>query len=56
MSTPMPVISILIVYLLFVLRIGPIIMKNRRPFNIKHIMMGYNIIQTVYNFFIIAMV
>ncbi|KAL5243377.1 hypothetical protein ACI65C_010787 [Semiaphis heraclei] len=54
MSTPWPVLSILIAYLLFVLKIGPKMMENREPFKIKRIMMAYNILQTIYNIFIVS--
>lgn len=56
MSTPWPILIILTVYLLFVLKIGPKIMKNRRPFNIKYIMMSYNLMQIVYNMYIVIWV
>uniref|UniRef100_A0A2S2P5M5 Elongation of very long chain fatty acids protein n=1 Tax=Schizaphis graminum TaxID=13262 RepID=A0A2S2P5M5_SCHGA len=54
MSTPWPVLSILIAYLLFVLKLGPKMMENREPFKIKRIMMVYNIVQTIYNIFIVS--
>lgn len=54
MSTPWPVLSILIAYLLFVLKLGPKIMENREPFKIKRILMVYNIVQTIYNIFIVS--
>lgn len=54
MSTPWPVLTILTVYLLFVIKLGPNMMKNREPFNIKRIMMIYNLVQTLYNIFIIS--
>lgn len=54
MSTPWPVLSIVIAYLLFVLKLGPKMMENREPFKIKPIMMVYNILQTIYNIFIVS--
>lgn len=54
MSTPWPVLLILTFYLLFVLKLGPMMMKNHEPFNIKRIIMVYNLIQTLYNFYIIS--
>jgi len=54
MSTPWPVLSILIAYMLFVLKLGPKMMENREPFKIKHIMMVYNIVQTIYNMYIVS--
>lgn len=54
MSTPWPILSILTVYLLFVLKLGPKMMKNREPLNIKRIIMVYNLTQTMYNFYIVS--
>lgn len=54
MSTPWPMLSILTVYGIFVLKIGPMMMKNREPFNIKYILMIYNFTQTLYNMFIVS--
>lgn len=56
MSTPWTVLSILIAYLVFVLKLGPKMMENREPFKIKRIMMVYNMSQTVYNLFIVSKV
>ncbi|VVC28064.1 ELO family,ELO family, conserved site [Cinara cedri] len=53
MSTPWPIISIIVVYLLFVLKIGPNFMKDREPYKLKNIMLCYNIFQTIYNAFIL---
>lgn len=49
MSTPWSVLSILSVYLLFVLRLGPNMMENRKPYYIKNVLLVYNAIQTLYN-------
>uniref|UniRef100_A0A2S2R9I2 Elongation of very long chain fatty acids protein n=1 Tax=Sipha flava TaxID=143950 RepID=A0A2S2R9I2_9HEMI len=49
MSTPWSVLSILSVYLFFVLKVGPNMMENRKPYNIKNVMLLYNAIQTLYN-------
>ncbi|XP_025416892.1 elongation of very long chain fatty acids protein 4-like [Sipha flava] len=56
MRTPWPMFIILAAYLLFVLKLGPNMMKNREPYNIKHIMMIYNLAQTAYNIYIISAV
>jgi len=56
MSTPWPVLSILSVYLLFVLKFGPNMMENRKPFNIKYVMLLYNAIQTLYNGWLVVWV
>lgn len=34
---PLPVLTIVLVYLLFVTKIGPKIMKNRKPFELKRV-------------------
>lgn len=52
-STPWPTLSILTVYLLFVLKLGPEMMQNREPLKIKLIIMAYNLIQTLYNLYIV---
>ncbi|KAL5243380.1 hypothetical protein ACI65C_010790 [Semiaphis heraclei] len=53
MRSPVPVFSIVAVYLLFILKIGPNMMKNREPYRLKHIMLVYNLFQTGYNAFIL---
>ncbi|XP_075223934.1 very long chain fatty acid elongase 7-like [Lycorma delicatula] len=54
-STPIPVIVILGIYLLTVLKIGPKFMEKREPYNIKGIMMVYNLYQIIYNSYIVGM-
>ncbi|XP_061390104.1 elongation of very long chain fatty acids protein 7-like [Musca vetustissima] len=49
MSSPGPVFSIVAVYLLFVLKIGPTFMKNRKPYQLKNIMIVYNAFQVCYS-------
>lgn len=49
MSSPGPVFSIVAVYLLFVLKIGPAFMKNRKPYQLKNIMIVYNAFQVCYS-------
>lgn len=48
-STPYPVITILAVYLLFVLKIGPWFMAHKNPYVLKTVMRVYNIVQVLYN-------
>ncbi|XP_030370854.1 elongation of very long chain fatty acids protein F-like [Scaptodrosophila lebanonensis] len=48
-TSPWPVICILLVYLLFVLKLGRIFMENREPYDVKKLMMVYNIVQIFYN-------
>lgn len=42
MQTPIPMSAILLSYLLFVLYLGPRIMANRKPFQLKEAMIVYN--------------
>ncbi|XP_050521966.1 elongation of very long chain fatty acids protein AAEL008004-like [Daktulosphaira vitifoliae] len=53
MSSMWPVLLILIAYLYFVLKLGPSIMKNRKPFNIDRIVMIYNIVQVLYSTYLV---
>ncbi|KAK9501009.1 hypothetical protein O3M35_002147 [Rhynocoris fuscipes] len=45
MGSPFPILFILISYHYFVLKLGPYLMRNREPFNLKKIILVYNIIQ-----------
>uniref|UniRef100_A0A8D8US46 Elongation of very long chain fatty acids protein n=1 Tax=Cacopsylla melanoneura TaxID=428564 RepID=A0A8D8US46_9HEMI len=44
-----PVTSIVMAYLVFVNYLGPRMMRNRPAYNIKYIMLVYNLIQTLMN-------
>lgn len=52
-STPYPVIAILVVYLLFVLKIGPRLVAYKNPYVLKTVMRVYNIVQVLYNLHIL---
>lgn len=56
MSSPVPVVAILAVYLLFVLKIGPKLMENRKPYNLKNILIGYNAYQVGFSLWMCATV
>ncbi|XP_015439768.1 PREDICTED: elongation of very long chain fatty acids protein 7-like [Dufourea novaeangliae] len=43
MGSPVPLLGIISFYLAFVLRLGPLYMKNRKPFNLNKVMIFYNI-------------
>lgn len=43
MSSPFSLLGIIFLYLLFVLRLGPLWMKNRKPYSLNKIMICYNI-------------
>ncbi|CAB0013575.1 unnamed protein product [Nesidiocoris tenuis] len=49
MSTPTPVISLVLFYLYFVLSLGPKLMENRKPMNLKYTMVLYNLYQVVFS-------
>ncbi|XP_030371325.1 elongation of very long chain fatty acids protein 7 [Scaptodrosophila lebanonensis] len=49
MGSPGPVISVVLLYLVFVLKIGPEYMKNRKPMDLKRIMVFYNAFQVCYS-------
>merc|ERR1712107_763404 len=44
-----PTIALSASYYLIVRYIGPRLMKNREPFNLKYVMLAYNLFQTVFN-------
>ncbi|XP_023177996.1 elongation of very long chain fatty acids protein F-like [Drosophila hydei] len=48
-NSPWPVVIISLSYIIFVLKLGPIFMKNRPPYNVKTLMLVYNIVQVIYN-------
>ncbi|KAJ3643351.1 hypothetical protein Zmor_026068 [Zophobas morio] len=49
MTSPLPVITILIVYFYFVLILGPKLMENRQPFDLKGVLIGYNFYQVIFS-------
>ena len=56
MGSPGPLIFILIVYLVFVLKIGPAIMANRPGFQLKNTMIWYNAIQVLFSIWLTVLV
>lgn len=54
MSSPLPVLTILTLWLFFIYKWGPEFMKNREPFNLKKIMIVYNIFQVLCNVYILS--
>lgn len=53
-SSPWPICIILTLYLTFVLNLGPKFMEKRKPMNIKYIILFYNLMQTIFNSYILA--
>ncbi|CAH1375202.1 unnamed protein product [Tenebrio molitor] len=49
MHSPVPVVSILLVYLYFVLKLGPQLMEKRKAFDLKRVLIGYNLYQVVFS-------
>lgn len=56
MSSPLPVLGILAVYLWFVLKAGPAFMASRKPFNLQGVMVLYNAYQVVFSLWLCTMV
>ena len=48
-STPWPTLSVVAVYLLFVLKIGPAFMRNRPAYQLKTIITVYNVFHIICN-------
>ncbi|XP_044260780.1 elongation of very long chain fatty acids protein AAEL008004-like [Tribolium madens] len=55
MESPLQPIIIAALYMTFILKIGPIMMKHREPLNLKYVMIAYNIVQIVANFIVFIM-
>lgn len=49
MQSPFPVTFICVLYIYFVLRAGPEFMKNRKPFNLRAVLIAYNAAQTIFS-------
>jgi hypothetical protein len=48
MGSPVPMVALTILYLTFVLKTGPKIMENRKPFELKKTIFAYNVFQIIY--------
>lgn len=49
LSSAWPIHIVLALYLLFVLNLGKKYMANRKPYDLKNVILIYNIIQVIYN-------
>lgn len=49
LGSALPVTTLLLSYLLFVLKIGTRFMEKRKAYNLKKIIIAYNIFQVIYN-------
>lgn len=56
MKSPIAMLTIIASYLTFVTKLGPWFMRDRKPFQLKFIMILYNALQVVLCFYIVSMV
>lgn len=49
-NSPWTVTFILVGYLVFVLKLGKSFMEHRNPYNLKNVMLVYNVGQVIFNF------
>lgn len=49
MGSPWPVLAIVSLYFLFVLRLGPRLMRDKPPFDLKYVMILYNFYQVAFS-------
>ena len=49
MSSPIPTLAICLFYVYFVKVLGPKLMENRKPFNLRRIMIFYNLFQVIFS-------
>lgn len=56
MKSPAAMLTIIASYLTFVTKLGPWLMRDRKPFQLKHVMICYNALQVVLCFYIVSMV
>ena len=49
MSSPWPTISLCTAYIYLSRVLGPLFMKNRPAYNVKHVLQGYNLFQVVFS-------
>lgn len=49
MSSPLPTLAICMFYAYFSKVLGPKLMENRKPFNLRNVLIIYNLVQTVFS-------
>lgn len=49
MKSPLPVVTILVTYLYFVLVLGPKLMEKRQAYELKRVMIAYNAYQVLFS-------
>ncbi len=53
MSSPFPTLAIVATYIYFVKSLGPRLMKDRQPFELKKAIIIYNIIQVTWSIYMV---
>lgn len=53
MSSPFPVLGIIIFYIYFIRSLGPHLMYNQKPFKLDKILILYNAVQVVLNAYLV---
>lgn len=51
-ENPLNIIFIVMAYIYFVKKLGPQVMENRKPFKLQKLLMMYNLLQIIVNFYI----
>lgn len=49
MSSPFPTLAICLFYAYFVKVLGPKLMENRKPFDLRRVMLWYNLFQVIFS-------
>lgn len=49
MSSPIPTLLICVFYAYFSTVLGPRLMENRKPFNLRKVLIIYNLLQTIFS-------
>ncbi|KAM3961926.1 very long chain fatty acid elongase 4-like [Aphomia sociella] len=55
MESPIPILTTWVMYLLFVLKIGPETMKKRQAFDLRNVIILYNVVQVITSFMLLKM-
>jgi hypothetical protein len=56
MGSPTPILSIVVFYLYFILKLGPRLMASRKPFNLQPLLVAYNFALVLLSLYIALMV
>lgn len=52
-SSPGPVLMIIVIYIYFCLSVGPRYMKDKKPYDLKNTLIIYNFIQILLSFYLV---